>query len=161
MFLLMDTLSFLRFAPVPLKIRHDGWSPDLQLRFIVALARGATPAEAARRVGKSRQTAYALRKRKGAEEFAAAWDAALHFAREARMAAASAPRPSPAPPPELRRHADIAAMAALRARLAARSGPAADPGQDRRAFDALLDRLYPRQAGEADKADRADRADNT
>ena len=77
--------SFLGFTPVPLKSRHDGWSPDLQMRFIVALARGAAVGEAARSVGKNRQTAYALRKRPGAESFAAAWDAALEFARRMRL----------------------------------------------------------------------------
>lgn len=76
--------AFLRFAPVPVRSRHDGWSPALQLRFVVALARGAGVDEAARRLGRSRQTAYALRKLPVAQGFAAAWDAAVAFAREAR-----------------------------------------------------------------------------
>lgn len=90
--------AFLRFAPVPVRARHDGWSPALQLRFIVALARGAGVDEAARSIGRSRQTAYALRRRAGAEGFAAAWDAAVAFAREARGFAWTARRlPSAAP----------------------------------------------------------------
>ena len=40
-------------------------------------------ATAARQVGLSRQTAYTLRRRRGAEGFAAAWDAAQRFAAEA------------------------------------------------------------------------------
>jgi hypothetical protein len=75
-----DLPAFLRFTPVPGKARHDGWSPDHQLRFVVALARGSRVDQAAHQVGRSRQGAYALRGRAGAEEFAAAWDAALRFA---------------------------------------------------------------------------------
>jgi hypothetical protein len=82
--------SFLRFTPVPGKARHDGWSPARQFRFLLALARGAGVHEAARQVGRSRQTAYRLRTRSGAESFAAAWDAALAFAGEVRSAAAAA-----------------------------------------------------------------------
>ena len=62
----MSTPPIIAFTPVPLRRRADGWSPELQLRFIVALSRGLTPGEAARSVGKNRQNAYALRKRKGA-----------------------------------------------------------------------------------------------
>jgi hypothetical protein len=79
-----DLPVFLRFTPVPGKARHDGWSPDHQLRFIVALARGSGVDQAAELVGRSRQGAYQLRRRPGAEEFAAAWDAALRFAGAAR-----------------------------------------------------------------------------
>jgi hypothetical protein len=87
----METLPpFLRFAPVPLRKQHNGWSPSRQLRFIVALARGSGPGEAARALGKTRQSAYDLRKRPGAEGFAAAWDSALRFAENA-AAAATAP----------------------------------------------------------------------
>src|SRR3546814_8205730 len=87
----MDVPPFLRSRPVPVRARHDGWTPVVQPRFILLLARGAGTDEATRRVGKSRQTAYALRKKAGAEAFAAAWDEALEFARLTREAAA-APR---------------------------------------------------------------------
>jgi hypothetical protein len=70
------------FTPVPLRHRADGWSPELQLRFIVALSQELNPGEAARSVGKNRQNAYALRKRPGAESFAAAWDAVVAYARD-------------------------------------------------------------------------------
>ena len=84
--------AFLRFRPVPLRARHDGWTPAIQRRFILLLGRGSPPAEAARRVGRSRQTAYALRQRAGATSFAAAWDQALAFADEARLAGGRVPR---------------------------------------------------------------------
>jgi hypothetical protein len=82
----MRDLSFLSFSPVPVRGRRDGWTPPLQLRFIVGLARGMGPAEAARSVGRSRQTAYALRERARGAGFACAWDAAVEFAREIRAA---------------------------------------------------------------------------
>ncbi len=88
----MTIPSFLRFTPVPVRARHDGWTPDRQLRFILAIARGAGPGEAARSVGLSRQTAHALRRKPGAESFAAAWDAAAGFAD--RVAVAGRARPS-------------------------------------------------------------------
>lgn len=79
-----DLPAFLTFTPVPVRARRDGWSPILQQRFVLALARGMGVEEAARRLGRSRQTAYALRAREGAGSFAAAWDAAVEFARQAR-----------------------------------------------------------------------------
>lgn len=80
----MDLPDSLRFDPVPVRGRRDGWTPDVQRRFILLLAGGAPAREAARRVGRSRSTAYALRERPGAEGFAAAWDAALDLATQRR-----------------------------------------------------------------------------
>lgn len=82
----MELPAFLRFDPAPLRARHDGWTPAAQRRFVFLIARGAGVGEAARSVGRSRQTAYVLRARPGAESFAAAWDAALDFAGAAREA---------------------------------------------------------------------------
>jgi len=82
-------LSFLRFTPVPVRARRDGWTPVLQRRFILNLARGMGPAQAARALGRSRQTAYALREKPGGEDFARAWDAALEFARRIDAAPSS------------------------------------------------------------------------
>lgn len=76
----MTMPPFLQFTPVPLRAQHNGWTPDLQRRFILALARGAGPDEAARSLGKSRQSVYRLRGRPGAESFAAAWNDAQVFA---------------------------------------------------------------------------------
>lgn len=87
-----DLPAFLRFDPVPLRAQHNGWLPALQLRFVVALARGAGPGEAAHMLGKTRQSAYALRRKAGAESFAAAWDGAQAFARAAAMAGRTAMR---------------------------------------------------------------------
>ncbi|HEX8527508.1 hypothetical protein [Allosphingosinicella sp.] len=73
------------FTPVPVRARRDGWTPDRQRRFIHFLAAGCGPTEAARAVGMTRQTAFALRGRPGAESFAAAWDSAVAFARQRRF----------------------------------------------------------------------------
>lgn len=92
----MDELpEFLRFGPVPVRARRDGWTPALQMRFVVELARGAGVEEAARRLGRSRQSAYDLRRRSGGASFARAWDAAVGFAREARGAAWASERAAP------------------------------------------------------------------
>lgn len=85
----MDLPDFLRFEPVPLRAQHNGMTPALQLRFILALARGGGPDEAARALGKSRQSVYRLRKKPGAESFASAWDRAQAFARRASAAGSS------------------------------------------------------------------------
>jgi hypothetical protein len=87
----MDMPDFLAFRPVEVRAQHNGWSPELQKRFILALARGAGPGEAARSLGRTRQSAYRLRSRPGSESFAAAWDRALDFARCVRGAAAASP----------------------------------------------------------------------
>ncbi|MCY7271803.1 MAG: hypothetical protein LH485_07125 [Sphingomonas bacterium] len=81
----MDLPEFLHFTPVTVRRTHNGWLPDRQRAFIVALARGASVNEAATGLGRSRQSAYMLRARHGAESFAAAWNRALDFAREARV----------------------------------------------------------------------------
>jgi hypothetical protein len=65
------------FLPVPLRARADGWTPLRQAAFLVALARTQSVAGAAREVGLSRVSAYALRARPGADSFAAVWDAVL------------------------------------------------------------------------------------
>ena len=76
----MELPDFLAFTPVPLRrVRAGGWTPDRQSRFILALARGAGASEAAKSVGCSRQSAYALRRRPGAADFTVAWDRALEF----------------------------------------------------------------------------------
>jgi hypothetical protein len=82
-------LSFLRFTPVPVRARRDGWAAMLPRRFIINLARGMGVAEAARALGRSRQSVYLLLDRPGSESFAAAWDAAVEFSCRIR----SAPRP--------------------------------------------------------------------
>ena len=68
------------FTPAPVRTRHDGWTPERQIAFIEALAECACVEEACRRVGMSDRSAYALRRREGAEAFRDAWDAALDYA---------------------------------------------------------------------------------
>ncbi|HEX8224446.1 MAG TPA: helix-turn-helix domain-containing protein [Allosphingosinicella sp.] len=94
----MSVPGFLAFRPVPCGARHDGWSHERQLRFVVGLAKGLTPGRAAARLGMSRQSAYKLRKRAGAEDFAAAWDSAQLFARQARSGPAAGPPPQASRP---------------------------------------------------------------
>jgi hypothetical protein len=65
------------FTPVLMqRNRRDGWTPRRQHDFIQALAVSGSVHRAAQAVGKTRQSAYALLNRPGAEEFARAWDAA-------------------------------------------------------------------------------------
>lgn len=74
-----------KFTPVPLRYRKDGWTPMLQADFLGALAETWCVAAAARRAGKTRESAYRLRGKPGAESFAAAWDAILAQRPAARM----------------------------------------------------------------------------
>lgn len=88
MFQIMDIPAFLQFTPVPVRAQHNSWSPRLQRLFILALARGAGPGEAAARLGRTRQSVYRLRGKPGAESFAAAWETAQAVA--GRVAAVAA-----------------------------------------------------------------------
>ena len=69
----------LAFTPIPsASFRHDGWTPARQHDFIAALTRLGLVGAAARSVGISPKSAYALLKRAGAESgFALAWAAAV------------------------------------------------------------------------------------
>lgn len=70
------------FDPVPPgRRRHDGWSDKRQRHFIAAIARTGCVARAAKATGMSVTSAYKLRRRPGAESFAAAWSLALADAR--------------------------------------------------------------------------------
>ena len=63
--------------PNPRKPRRDGWTPERQLRFLEALVDRRSVANAAATAGMSRESAYRLRRRSGAELFATLWDRAL------------------------------------------------------------------------------------
>ena len=67
----------LAFDPVPLRYRHDGWTPDKQDDFIRALAETGCVEEACARVKRSSAGAYKLRVRPHAQSFRLAWDAAV------------------------------------------------------------------------------------
>src|SRR3954451_8048479 len=80
----MDDSAPPPFDPVPGRTRRDGWTPQRQRAFIAALDGGLGAGAAARSVGMSKQTAYALRRRPGAESFAAAWGEAVGRAKRRR-----------------------------------------------------------------------------
>jgi hypothetical protein len=65
------------FTPVPVRPRHDGWTHDRQEAFIEALAQTGCVEDAARAVGMSVSSAYALKCRTDAQPFRLAWGAAL------------------------------------------------------------------------------------
>jgi hypothetical protein len=76
----------LAFTPVRTAARRrDGWTPQKQRAFIRALAASGIVATAAHSVGMGVTSAYALRRRAGAESFAAAWDRARQVARGAAL----------------------------------------------------------------------------
>ena len=84
-----DPEDLITFTPyVSRKPRHDGWDAELQRYFIVALLLYGCVAQACKAVRKSPASVYALRKRAGAESFAAAWDEALERGRERAFAIA-------------------------------------------------------------------------
>ena len=74
-----DAAPSIPFDPVPLRFRHDGWTPERQERFIEVLAASGCVEHAARAVGKSVSSAYALKSRAEAQPFRLAWDAALEM----------------------------------------------------------------------------------
>ncbi|MDF2495304.1 hypothetical protein [Sphingomonas sp.] len=67
----------LAFTPVPRRYRHDGWTAERQRGFIHALAETGSVKAAARRIGKTTEGAYHMRRQPGADSFRAAWEAAL------------------------------------------------------------------------------------
>lgn len=68
------------FTPVPVRPRHDGWTPVRQNAFILALAETACVEEACAAVGMSPRSAYTLCARPDAGSFRQAWDLALDYA---------------------------------------------------------------------------------
>jgi hypothetical protein len=65
------------FEPVRLRVRHDGWTADKQIRFIEALAGSKCVEDACRQVGMTDTSAYRLRNRPCGMQFRRAWDAAM------------------------------------------------------------------------------------
>jgi hypothetical protein len=64
------------FEPATPRRRHDGWSAARQIRFIQAIAEGATVDAAARSVGMTRDSAYKLARRPCGLSFRRGWEAA-------------------------------------------------------------------------------------
>lgn len=65
------------FHAVQTRQRADGWTPERQAEFIGHIAETHLVSAAVRAVSMSRESAYRLRTRPGAEGFAAVWDMAL------------------------------------------------------------------------------------
>jgi len=75
------------FIPVPLaRSRKDGWTPARQRIFLAALAATGLVSRAAKAAEMGVTSAYNLRKRKGAESFAAAWGQVEREARDRALA---------------------------------------------------------------------------
>ena len=72
-----DAYHHIPFRPVPVKARHDGWTPERQRGFIDRLVLTGCVAISARAVGKTPQSAYRLREHAGAASFRRAWDLAI------------------------------------------------------------------------------------
>jgi hypothetical protein len=68
------------WRPVPRRPRADGWTPEVQRRFIETLADTGMVSAAAQAVDMSTRSAYRLRRAPGSESFARAWDVALDAA---------------------------------------------------------------------------------
>lgn len=70
-----DSRDPLAFEPVSFaRRRHDGWTPERQRLFILALSKIGLVSAAAAALGMSRKSAYALLERAGPESgFARAW----------------------------------------------------------------------------------------
>lgn len=62
------------FQPVAVRARGDGWSVERQCGFLAQLYVTGSVAAAARAVGMTARSAHRLRRREGAESFAAAWE---------------------------------------------------------------------------------------
>ena len=69
--------DLLAFTPVPVRARHDGWTPKRQRDFIGMLAQIGSVGAAARAVGKTGRSAYKLRDRWDAASFGRAWEQAI------------------------------------------------------------------------------------
>ena len=75
-----DDDPLLQFAPfIHPRPKRTSITPDLQRRFVATLAATGIVAQAARSIGKSMEALYMLRRRPGAEGFAAAWDEAARW----------------------------------------------------------------------------------
>lgn len=74
------------FYPAPLRARRDRWSVVRQCVFLAQLYPTGSVQAATRAVGLSRASAYQLRERAGAEDFAHAWDCVLDAPGSGRQA---------------------------------------------------------------------------
>ena len=70
----------IKFTPVPVRRRHDGWTVERQYAFIEALAETGIVEDACRRVVMTRTSADNLRRRPCGVHFRRAWQAAVDYA---------------------------------------------------------------------------------
>ena len=68
------------FAPVPVRVRSDGWTASRQREFIEALTETGCVSEACAEVGITPRSAYRLRQHPKAQAFRRAWDHAQSLA---------------------------------------------------------------------------------
>jgi len=73
--------ALLDFTPVPVRYRSDGWTPERQRHYVVALFATGHRGKAARAVGMTEQSAARLRRRPDAVSFARVCAAAYRAAR--------------------------------------------------------------------------------
>lgn len=72
-----DKAIYDEIGPPARRERADGWTPDVQARFVELLADSGSVTHACKAVGRSRVSAYKLRRDPTAREFARAWDEAM------------------------------------------------------------------------------------
>ena len=68
-----------QFVPAVTRKRHAGWTAERQRKFIEHLALTGNVGEACAIVGIASSSAYRLKNKAGADDFARAWDAALRL----------------------------------------------------------------------------------
>jgi hypothetical protein len=136
--------ALLGFEPVVRKcVRHDGWLPERQREFIVALTVLGHAEQAAIAVGGTMSGAYKLRTADGGEGFAASWDSALglHLRRN--------PRPEPKGRPS---RGEIESGVGRRAWPVPAPPPPPDPEEEEREkgemFDNILERYLMKVSAE-------------
>ena len=76
----LDAPKVPEFRSAPTRNRHAGWTAERQRAFIDRLALTGSVGEACAIAGVASSSAYRLRNKAGAEDFARAWDAALSLA---------------------------------------------------------------------------------
>lgn len=79
--------DLLDFTPVPLRYRSDGWTPERQRLYVVALARWGNGRRAAAHVDMSEQSAARLRARPEGASFGRACERAWQIGKRARCQA--------------------------------------------------------------------------
>ncbi len=93
----LDAPKIPEFSPAPTRKKHAGWTAERQRAFIDRLALTGSVGEACAIAGVASSSAYRLRNKAGAEDFARAWDAALSLAATRLQPSPSTVRSTAAP----------------------------------------------------------------